>query len=143
MALCTGNTWKSFPTARYGSTGSGIFLIQNILVELSDFGIISWGQGSPTGTYDHYTEYGIKQYQRKNGLADDGICGPNTWYALMRGTNTEIYNQWSYSMDGLKYYYRRRVFSSDRTKSKYSPAYRGVDNLVWYDGSAVRPYEVN
>lgn len=142
MALCIGTTWESFPTVRYGSTGSAIYLIQDILNSLSSFDVLDWQLGSLTGTYDHYTEYGVKQYQTMNGLTADGICGPKTWLKLMRGTHTDVYNQ-GLTSDLSKYHYKRVMYNKNRTNFYSDDCYRGYSNRVWYDRSARYAFDVD
>lgn len=63
-------------TYKQGSTGSVVTEIQQ---RLSDWGYYS---GSVDGIYGSKTTEAVKYFQRKNGLAVDGKCGPNTLSAL-------------------------------------------------------------
>jgi peptidoglycan hydrolase-like protein with peptidoglycan-binding domain/N-acetyl-anhydromuramyl-L-alanine amidase AmpD len=38
---------------------------------------------STDGVFGSITERGLKEYQRKNGLVADGICGPKTWAVVL------------------------------------------------------------
>jgi peptidoglycan hydrolase-like protein with peptidoglycan-binding domain len=35
-----------------------------------------------TGNFDAQTEASVREFQRQNGLAPDGIFGPKSWAAL-------------------------------------------------------------
>lgn len=63
-------------TYKQGSTGSVVTEIQQ---RLSDWGYYS---GNVDGIYGSKTTEAVKYFQRKNGLAVDGKCGPNTLSAL-------------------------------------------------------------
>ncbi len=70
-------------TLYWGNRGSDVSLVQRRLQ--------SWGyyKGSVDGIYGASTFVAVKEFQRKNGLRVDGICGANTWSALGLGwTNT-------------------------------------------------------
>lgn len=61
---------------RQGSSGSVVSQIQTRLK--------NWGyyDGSVDGIYGSKTTAAVRHFQRKNGLAVDGICGPQTLSAL-------------------------------------------------------------
>ena len=59
------------PTLRKGSTGPDVVLLQTLLPKWID------------GQYGSVTEALVEEYQRTQGLEDDGICGPDTWAALL------------------------------------------------------------
>lgn len=67
-------------TYRYGARGSVVTDIQTRLKR--------WGyyKGSVDGKYGYQTYTGVKSFQRKNGLAADGVAGDKTLAAL--GINT-------------------------------------------------------
>lgn len=65
------------PTLRRGAKGESVELLQELLnvkgvqVKIdSDFGVL--------------TEEAVRQFQRANGLTDDGIVGPKTWAELKK-----------------------------------------------------------
>lgn len=62
--------------SQYGSTGSEVTKIQTRLK--------NWGYytGSVDGDYGYLTYNAVKSFQAKNGLAVDGIAGPDTLAAL-------------------------------------------------------------
>ncbi len=72
--------------SQYGSTGSEVTKIQT---RLSDWG---YYKGGIDGDYGYLTYSAVKSFQAKNGLAVDGIAGPDTLSALGlpsgRGNNT-------------------------------------------------------
>lgn len=69
-------------TYQKGSTGTAVTQIQTKLK--------SWGyySGEVDGVYGSATEAAVKQFQRKNGLTVDGLCGPATLAALGISTAT-------------------------------------------------------
>ena len=40
------------------------------------------------GTFDAATKVAVQQVQANRGLAQDGICGPQTWSVLVAGSAT-------------------------------------------------------
>ena len=72
-------------TYQKGSTGSVVTTIQD---KLSRWGYYS---GKVDGVYGSKTVEAVKYFQRKNGLAVDGKCGPKTLAAL--GVNVSTTNQ--------------------------------------------------
>ena len=72
-------------TYKQGSTGSVVTEIQQ---RLYDWGYYS---GSVDGVYGSKTTAAVKYFQRKNGLTEDGKCGPNTLAAL--GINVSASDQ--------------------------------------------------
>lgn len=63
-------------TYKQGSTGSVVTQIQT---KLKNWGYYS---GSVDGIYGSKTVSAVKYFQRRNGLAEDGKCGPSTLQAL-------------------------------------------------------------
>ena len=63
-------------TVRSGDKGVIVRRIQQKLMEQGFY------TASITGTYDSRTISAVKAFQKKNGLADDGVCGPATQAAL-------------------------------------------------------------
>lgn len=63
-------------TSRYGSRGNEVVQIQTKLKR--------WGyyNGSIDGIYGNQTVSAVKYFQRKNGLTQDGIAGPQTLAAM-------------------------------------------------------------
>ena len=62
--------------SRYGSTGQEV---RNIQTRLKNWGYYN---GAVDGIYGSKTTEAVKYFQRKNGLAVDGIAGPKTLAAL-------------------------------------------------------------
>ena len=59
------------PVLRKGSTGPDVAYLQTILPKWID------------GNFGSTTEALVKEFQRSEGLEDDGIVGPDTWAALL------------------------------------------------------------
>jgi peptidoglycan hydrolase-like protein with peptidoglycan-binding domain len=74
---------NSGPTLHMGSTGPDVRRLQRVLVEIKllDFTRID-------GDFGSVTEGVVKGFQQDNGLAVDGIVGPQTWSALPADPNT-------------------------------------------------------
>lgn len=66
------------PTLRRGSKGEYVTLLQKQLLQRG----YDIGSAGIDGVYGRGTEAAVKDFQRDNGLAEDGICGKNTWAAL-------------------------------------------------------------
>jgi peptidoglycan hydrolase-like protein with peptidoglycan-binding domain len=63
---------RARPTLRRGSVGESVRVLQRLL-------------GIPaTGFFDVFTEYRIRELQRREELVPDGIVGPKTWLMLDR-----------------------------------------------------------
>jgi hypothetical protein len=58
------------PTVRLGSTGDDVILLQAAL----------WPHD---GIFGPDTDAAVRDYQRRNGLQVDGICGPKTWASIL------------------------------------------------------------
>jgi hypothetical protein len=58
------------PTVRLGSTGDDVRLLQAAL----------WPHD---GIFGPDTDAAVRDYQRRNGLQVDGICGPKTWASIL------------------------------------------------------------
>ena len=76
------NTWKTlltlptYPTLRRGNSGAYVRFMQQLLEsKLIPVGTID-------GIFGSRTENAVREFQENNGLAVDGIVGPNTWQAL-------------------------------------------------------------
>ena len=71
----------SFPTQSVGSyTGHHTRALQVMLINHSTQTRNSvLNAGGADGSYGAGTELAVAQFQAKNGLSSDGICGRNTW----------------------------------------------------------------
>ena len=68
----------SRPTIRKGNRNKYVTEMQTILQKLGyDLGICG-----ADGDFGTATEKALKEFQRDNGLQQDGICGPKSWSAL-------------------------------------------------------------
>jgi hypothetical protein len=96
----------------------GVYILKvstiNNTIKTIKINIIDNGQGNiilPTekindkpkwGYYDNFTEDIVKEYQKKNGLVDDGICGPKTIESIINniknGTIKNIKNISNYTI---------------------------------------------
>lgn len=65
-----------------GSEGSQVKTMQILLIEKHG---ISCGVDGADGDFGPNTEKAVIQFQRRKGLAADGICGIDTWTALLAG----------------------------------------------------------
>ena len=65
----------------YGSTGSDVTELQKLLNKTNNGYNLS-----EDGKFGAKTQAAVKDYQKKNGLAVDGIVGKNTWGALTKST---------------------------------------------------------
>ena len=64
-------------TVKQGSDGGGVYLLQNLLYQKGyKLGL--------DGQFGGETDYCLKNYQQKNGLVVDGICGPKTWRSIKK-----------------------------------------------------------
>ncbi len=76
------NTWGTlltlmpYPTLRQGQRGAYVRLMQSLL----ESNLVP--VGGIDGIFGANTEAAVRQFQSQNGLAVDGIVGPNTWNAL-------------------------------------------------------------
>jgi len=70
---------------RKGNRGPAVKLLQSRLAALG-FRITKYPARNTgiDGHFGWYTLKALKQFQKKKGLVADGICGPNTWKALMK-----------------------------------------------------------
>lgn len=66
------------PTLRKGNRNIYVKQMQTILDRLG----YNLGICGIDGDYGTATEKAVKEFQRDNGLTQDGICGPKTWAAL-------------------------------------------------------------
>ena len=86
------NTWNrlveirlnpSLPILRLGSEGDKVEYLQDLL---NYFGY----QLATDGRFGNQTEDAVRKFQRRYGLAPDGIVGPKTWEALFQNFNDEF-----------------------------------------------------
>ena len=85
---------KSVPTlSRYGSTGTEVKNIQNVLKRLGYY------TGAVDGIYGSGTKNAVLLFQRDCGLTQDGICGPVTllYLGLDSGGSTSASGKYSSS----------------------------------------------
>src|SRR6056297_1984673 len=66
------------PTLRRGDKGAFVLDLQVLLQSAGCF------SGKRDGDFGRLTEAAVREFQAENGLAADGIVGPNTWAALMQ-----------------------------------------------------------
>lgn len=66
-----------YPIVRQGSRGVYVCILQDVL---TTFG---YNTGGLDGVFGARTKDAVIQFQRKNGLTQDGIVGNNTWNTLM------------------------------------------------------------
>ena len=72
---------ENMPTLRKGASGEYVTLMQTKLIQRG-YDLSPYGADGKFGTK---TYNALKQFQRDNGLGVDGICGKNTWNALLSG----------------------------------------------------------
>ena len=72
-------------TLRKGARGPAVTLLQSRLANLG-YRLTKYPSRNTgiDGHFGWYTLRALKQFQKKKGLVTDGICGPNTWKALMK-----------------------------------------------------------
>lgn len=74
------------PTLRKGDKGTDVKDMQELLL-LHGYGLGKYGAD---GAFGNATLAAVKAFQKENGLTADGVCGPNTWDALLGG-DTSLY----------------------------------------------------
>lgn len=70
-------TYAAFEVYREGDYGQEITAIQKQLIKLG------YSVGSVDGSFGKQTASAVKAFQKDNGLAADGVIGPQTYKALM------------------------------------------------------------
>jgi peptidoglycan hydrolase-like protein with peptidoglycan-binding domain len=71
------------PTLRLGDSGAAVTELQKLLnAKGINIGV--------DGIFGDATRAAVVQFQKQNGIATDGIVGPQTWQALRRGGNAPI-----------------------------------------------------
>ncbi len=68
---------SGYPLVRQGSRGVYVCILQDALTTLG------YNTGGLDGVFGARTRDSVIQFQRKNGLSQDGIVGNNTWNSLM------------------------------------------------------------
>lgn len=69
-------------TVRRGSSGPAVQRLQETLASLG------FDPGGIDGTFGPGTEQAVRAFQTAQGLAADGVVGPNTWQVLLGGGGT-------------------------------------------------------
>ncbi|HEY3447099.1 MAG TPA: peptidoglycan-binding protein [Myxococcales bacterium] len=67
------------PTLQAGDSGDDVVRMQRLLAQAG------FAPGAADGDFGPATASAVKSFQRKAGLAADGVCGPMTWAALENG----------------------------------------------------------
>ena len=80
-AVVIGHTSLRRDNVRLGDTGSGVKQIQ---VALAAHGY----KVSTDGVFGPQTSSAVKDFQKKNGLAPDGVVGPATWKKLQAASSS-------------------------------------------------------
>jgi len=83
-----------FPTLRRGNRGEYVTLLQTKLVSKG----YSVGSAGIDGDFGSGTEKAVKQFQKDQGLKDDGIVGKMTWKAI---EEVEISKHYTVTITGL------------------------------------------
>ncbi len=89
------------PTLQKGDAGEDVRAIQAMLIEL---GYLS---GSADGQYGTGTRSAVKDFQKQNGLTDDGVAGPKTieqLFSLSAQTEQKETYVWIPTDGGTKYH---------------------------------------
>ncbi len=106
---------SSSSVLKRGSQGSTVRTLQTRLKE--------WGyyKGSVDGVYGSATEAAVKQFQKKNGLAVDGIAGPATLRAIGISGGSSTSGGGSYSShSNSDYQLLGRIISAEARGEPYS-----------------------
>lgn len=74
----------TMPTLRKGSKGEYVTLMQTKLIQ-QGYSLEPYGAD---GSFGNTTLKALKQFQADHGLAQDGVCGKNSWNALLSGETT-------------------------------------------------------
>lgn len=72
-------TNSELPTLHKGDKGESVRALQILLIGRG----IKCGWWGADGDFGSCTESAVKEYQEKNGLTVDGICGQHTWFSLL------------------------------------------------------------
>lgn len=68
------------PQISYGNTGGFVESMQYLLIKWG-FGLPKYG---PDGDYGNETKFALTAFQKAAGISVDGICGKETWAALLK-----------------------------------------------------------
>ena len=77
----TATSASSYPMVQNGSSGTAVQDLQKMLNSVQNAGL------QTDGIFGTNTKNAVMAFQRANGLAVDGICGPKTWGALLAKYN--------------------------------------------------------
>ena len=79
VTTVAGKDTSNYPTLRFGSRGEYVTTMQSALerhgVKLPKYGV--------DGIFGSETQSAVRDFQTKRGLTVDGVCGPQTWKALL------------------------------------------------------------
>lgn len=67
---------------KYGDKGNEVKFMQ-ILLRGRDYKAISGRRLHKDGVFDENSYHALKNFQKNNGLVQDGVCGSNTWEELI------------------------------------------------------------
>ena len=77
---CTQAPTVTEPTIRRGSRGDAVRRLEQALVDLG------FDPGRVDSVFGRKTETALRTYQRTRGIIADGVCGPQTWAAILAET---------------------------------------------------------
>lgn len=69
----------NYPTLKRGTTGDAVYMLQERLIALG----YDCGTAGADGQYGKGTIAAVKKFQEAKGLVADGVCGNETWTALL------------------------------------------------------------
>lgn len=90
------------PTLRRGDRGKWVTSLQTALLNRG----YDLGSHGVDGDFGRATESAVKAFQRDNGLAVDGVCGPKTWAALDTAGSKPTYRV---SIEGVTWEQYRKI----------------------------------
>lgn len=86
--VCGPSTWtsilgisgdtKTVHEVKMGDKGIDVYLLQQLLASVDLY------QGAQDKEFGMATRTAVKDYQKKKGIAVDGVCGPTTWKKLIK-----------------------------------------------------------
>lgn len=71
---------EAYPTLRKGAKGESVTQLQVLLIS-AGYPLPKYGAD---GSFGSETVQAVMDFQRGNGLKADGVCGPDTWEALLK-----------------------------------------------------------
>ncbi len=77
---------SAMPTLRFGSEGTNVKTMQQYLLDLGG----KLPRFGADGYFGSETEAAVVEFQHKHGLAEDGVCGPITWDAILSNLDPSI-----------------------------------------------------